>query len=683
MTPTDTKHRPFVPENVHMKEFTLRAMVIGLVMCVVLGAANAYLGLKAGQTIAATYPAAVIGMAVLRVFKGSILEENIARTAGSIGESVAAGAVFTIPAFVLSRAWPTFEGPGAYWKSTILMLMGSLLGVLFVSLVRRVLVEDRDLPFPESVAASQIHKAGRAGAQAAKYLFYNIGLGSVIYLLSSAQNAFSLFASDQSWVLGIGRNGPKALGLGTAPGAAQIPVGGITTLDGPTISPAYVGVGYVIGYRLAALNFSGSVLAWGLLVPLFMYFQGHQIASFLPAGLSEGAANDAWLKQSAAVWRYVVRPIAVGGMLVGSVYTLWRMRKNLLAGLGRAFSEMRVKHSLEGVSRTEQYMSSRVVLSLIGVIFAAMIVLYSYLSGGILAGSVAAVVMLGVGFCFATVSGYLVGVIGSSNNPISGLTLSTLIIAALLLVSLGVSGTSGVIAVLGVAAVVCVSSAVAGELLQDFKVGYILGGTPRLIQAAELIAVVCASAVMYFPLLVLHLGNIKAGGIGFGDPKLSAPQAGLMAYLAQGIVGGQMTWPLILVGMAMGVALILVQVKSPMLVAIGMYLPFGTVAAIFVGGCIRALTDWFVEKRGLNEAQRARVENVGVLAASGLIAGEALMGLLTSSLILANVNLPVVFKDPSYLLGLAVLGLLAFTLIQVPLANAGRPEDPAPPTAFV
>ena len=563
------------------------------------------------------------------------------------------------------------------------MLMGSLLGVLFVSLVRRVLVEDRDLPFPESVAASQIHKAGRAGAQAAKYLFYNIGFGSLVYLLSSAQNAFSLFASDQSWVLGIGRNGPKALGLGTAAGAAQIPVGGITTLDGPTISPAYVGVGYVIGYRLAALNFSGSVLAWGLLVPLFMYFQGHQIASFVPPGLTPEASNTAWLAQSAAVWRYVVRPIAVGGMLVGSIFTLWKMRKNLLAGLGRAFSEMGSKHSLEGVSRTQQYMSSRVVLSLIGVIFAAMIVLYSYLSGGLVAGVVAAVVMLGVGFCFATVSGYLVGVIGSSNNPISGLTLSTLIIAALLLVSLGVSGTSGVIAVLGVAAVVCVSSAVAGELLQDFKVGYILGGTPRLIQAAELIAVICASLVMYFPLLVLHLGNIKAGGIGFGDPKLSAPQAGLMAYLAQGIVGGQMTWPLILVGMAMGVALILVQVKSPMLVAIGMYLPFGTVAAIFVGGCIRALTDWFVERRGLNEAQRARVENVGVLAASGLIAGEALMGLLTSSLILAGVNLPVVFKNPSYLLGLAVLALLAFSLIQIPLANAGRPEDPAPPTAFV
>ena len=677
MTPTETpKHRPFVPESVTMKELTLRALLIGLVMCVVLGAANAYLGLKAGQTIAATYPAAVIGMAVLRLFKGSILEENIARTAGSIGESVAAGAVFTIPAFVLSKSWATFDGPDAYWKSTILMLMGSVLGVLFVSLVRRVLVEDPTLPFPESLAASQIHKAGQAGAQAAKFLFYNMAFGAVVQLAG----ALNLFAVDKDFIFGLGRGGASTLRLGASGRASALPVGGVSALAGPTISPAYIGVGYVIGYRLAALNFSGSVLAWGLLIPLLMYFMGPQIRTFLPAG-----ANDVdWLPQTMAVWRFIVRPIAVGGMLVGAAYTLFKMRKNLWLGLSRAFAEVRGGNPApETVARTERYMSSRVVLSLIGVIFAGMIVLYSYLSGGALAGVVAAVVMIGVGFCFATVSGFLVGVIGSSNNPISGLTLSTLIIAALLLVSLGVHGVGGVIAVLGVAAVVCVSSAVAGELLQDFKVGYILGGTPRSIQIVELIAVVCASLVMYFPLLVLHIGNIKGGGIGFGDPKLSAPQAGLMAYLAQGIVGGEMAWPLILVGIAMGIALILVQVRSPMLVAIGMYLPFGTVATIFVGGLVRAITEWYVERRGLNAAQRARVENVGVLAASGLIAGEALMGLVTASLQGFDHPLPALFREPIYLIGVAVLGLIAFTLIQVPLANAGRPEDPAPPAAFV
>ncbi|HXA51870.1 MAG TPA: OPT/YSL family transporter, partial [Candidatus Acidoferrum sp.] len=204
------RYQPFVPETMKMPEFTARALILGLIMCVVLGAANAYLGLRAGQTIAATYPAAVIGMAVLRIFKGSILEENIARTAGSIGESVAAGAIFTVPAFYLVKAWPQFDGPGVYWKSTALMLVGSVLGVLFVSLIRRVMVEDPELPFPESVAASEIHKAGQKGAQAAKYLFYNIGFGALVYLFG----AFNLFAPDRDFFFHVGQLGKSTLRLG-------------------------------------------------------------------------------------------------------------------------------------------------------------------------------------------------------------------------------------------------------------------------------------------------------------------------------------------------------------------------------------------------------------------------------------------------------------------------------------
>src|ERR1700737_3407144 len=271
-------------------------------------------------------------------------------------------------------------------------------------------------------------------------------------------------------------------------------------------------------------------------------------------------------------------------------------------------------------------MSSKVVFGLIAVMFALMLVLYFYLSGQVAVEIVAGIVMLIVGFFFATVSGSLVGMIGSSNNPISGLTLSTLIIAALLMVSLGVSGIKGVATVLAVAAVVCVSAAVAGELLQDFKVGYILGGTPRYIQIVELIAVVVASLVMYFPLMILYQGNINMGGTGFGDKALSAPQAGLMASLAQGIVGGEMAWPLVIAGILMGIAMIMFKVKSPMLVAIGMYLPFGTTSAIFVGGVIRWITDSIRKRAQCNAAQSARVENVGILVASGLIAGEALAG---------------------------------------------------------
>jgi putative OPT family oligopeptide transporter len=686
------KHRPFVPENVKMREFTLRAVLLGLVMTVILGAANAYLGLRAGQTIAATYPAAVIGMAVLRLGKGSILEENIARTAGSIGESVAAGAVFTLPAFFLAHSWmPPKIDPKlglianlwaiakdpTYLKSTSLLIVGSILGVLFVSLVRRVMVEDRTLPFPESVAASQIHKAGQAGARGAKYIFYNIVFGAAVYVLGT----FKLFAADHDFFFAVGQLGKSNLRLGGANSNQVLGAGGISTCAAPSVSPALIGVGYVIGPELAALNFSGSVIAWGLLIPVLIFFLGPQLQNYVPAGANPG---ESWLGLANAVWLYIVRPVAVGGMMVGAAYTLFGMRKNLLGGLSRAVLELRRgAPPLDSLSRTERYMSSKTVFALITLMFGLMIVLYIRLSGLVGGGIAAAIVMLIVGFFFATVSGYLVGVIGSSNNPISGLTLSTLVIAALLMVSMGVSGVSGVVAVLGVAAVVCVSSAVAGELLQDFKVGYILGGTPRSIQIVELIAVVCACLVTYFPLVILNQANINQGGIGFGDRLLPAPQAGLMAGLAQGIVGGEMAWPLVIAGALMGVAMIMFKVKSPMLVAIGMYLPFATTSAIFVGGMIRWLVDRRAVSNGLNTAQTARVQNTGILIASGLIAGEALAGLVTATFNFQGLPLPVIFKNPSYVAGVVVIALIAWILIRIPLANAGDPNEPAPPVAMM
>jgi putative OPT family oligopeptide transporter len=671
----DQPHKPFVPESMEMTEFTYRAVLLGLVMTVILGAANAYLGLRAGVTIAATYPAAVISMAVLRLLKGSVLEENLARTAGSIGESVAAGAVFTIPAFVIAGAWPSFSPGDAYWKSTSLMVLGSFLGVLFISLVRRVMVEDKELPYPESVAASEIHKAGQRGAKAAKYLFYNMALGAGIYLLG----AFRLFALDRDFFVRMGELGRSAVRFGGPDATQSVGTGGVTVFAAPSVSPAYIGVGYIIGPRLAALNFSGGVLAWGVLVPLFMFFLGPHLQTYLPAD----AGTESWQALATSVWRFIVRPIAVGGMLVGAAYTLFRMRKNLTGGLKRALDEIKGAAAPSKVGRLDRYMSSKVVFSLIAVVWLLMTALYIYLSGSVVGGIVAAVVMLFVGFFFATVSGYLVGIIGSSNNPISGLTLSTLIIAAVLMVSLGVSGASGVLAVLGVAAVVCVSSAVAGELLQDFKVGYMLGGTPRTIQIVELIAVTVASLIMYFPLLVLHQGNINGGGIGFGDPRLPAPQAGLMAALAQGIVGGDMAWPLVAVGVVMGFVLIMVQVRSPMLFAVGMYLPFATTSAIFVGGLLRWVTDTLSERSGHNAAQKSRVESIGVLTASGLIAGEALVGLVIATFAYFEKPIPAIFASPSYVLGLVVLAVIAYALIGVPLDKAGSPDEPAMPQAIM
>jgi len=669
------KHVPYVPETMEMKEFTFRALLIGLVMTAILGSANAYLGLKAGMTIAATYPAAVIGMALLRLMKGSLLEENIARTVGSIGESVAAGAVFTIPAFVLAGVWPVFDTAHAYWQSVALMAVGGTLGILFVTLLRRVMVEDPELPYPESVAASEIHKAGQQGSKAAKILFANMGFGAVMYFLSQ----INLFWYTRSVLVGIPsmRNGLRLGRSGPA-----VAAGGMSTFTTPAISPAYLGVGYIIGPRLAALNFAGGVVAWGLLVPLLIYFLGPTLPA-MPAGAS---AMDYWGGIAGGVWYSIVRPIAVGGMLVGAGFTLFRMRKQLGAGMARAVSDLKKSAAAhQATSRTDRDLSAKIVFAGVALVFLAMIALYYYFSGTLPGAIVAAVVMLVLGFFFAAVSGNLVGMIGSSNNPVSGLTLCTLVVAALLMVAMGVKGPSGVAAVLGVAAVVCVSSAVAGEMLQDLKVGHILGGTPAKMQIGDLFGIAASSLVLFFPLMMLHKAYT------FGSPSLSAPQAGLMAMLAQGIVGGNMAWPLVIVGIFMGFALIMVQVKSPMLFAVGMYLPLETTFAIFVGGVIRWLTDQLRDRRGYNDAQKARVDNAGVLTASGLIAGEALCGIAIAAIIARKLA-----KDPHaeaklfqlasgdlWITGLIGLALLIGVMIFLPLANAGSPDEPAPPTAIM
>jgi putative OPT family oligopeptide transporter len=670
------EYRPYVPADMKMMEFSLKAIILGILMTVVLGAANAYLGLKAGMTIAATYPAAVIGMSILRLMKGSLLEENMARTIGSIGESVAAGAVFTIPAFVLANLWPGM-GMDQYWKSVALMVIGGLLGILFVTLLRRVMVEDPELPFPESVAASEIHKAGQQGSKAAKILFANMGFGAVI----NALGALNIFEPFKTFTINIGALGRSLLlRTSTNPKVAMITTGGMSTFKSPAISPAYLGVGYIIGPRLGALNFAGGVLAWGLLVPLLTYVLGPQIQASLPP-----EATVQWGTLAGAVYFSIVRPIAVGGMLVGAGFTLFRMRKQLGIGMARAVSDLRKSaEAREAASRPERDLNMKVVFVGIAIVFIAMIALYYFFIAGagnltssqVITGAIgAAVVMVILGFFFAAVSGNLVGMIGSSNNPVSGLTLCTLVVAALLMVGLGVAGVGGVAAVLGVAAVVCVSSAVAGEMLQDLKVGHILGGTPAKMQIGDIFGVIVASLVLFFPLMVLD------NAYHFGSTALPAPQAGLMAMLSQGIVGGNMAWPLVVVGILMGFALIMVQVRSPMLFSVGMYLPVETTFAIFVGGIIRWATDKMRDRRGLNDAQKARVENAGVLTASGLIAGEALCGLVIAAIWRGDT--PQIFPSPHWI-GMIIAAIaLILVMVRVPLANAGRPEEPAPPTAIM
>jgi putative OPT family oligopeptide transporter len=672
------KFVPFVSPETNMAEFTIRGLIIGLVMAVVLGAANAYLGLKAGMTIAATYPAAVIGMALLKLMKGSILEENFVRTVGSIGESVAAGAIFTIPAFYISGLWAQdFSSIPHYLQATAIMFAGGILGIMFVALLRRVMVEDAELPFPESVAASEIHKAGRSGGSGAKFLFITMAVGAFIEILKQ----FKFFAASWEKFVGFAQN-TIFFSRSANPDPSKVAhvgaQGGIV-LSSPGVSPAFLGVGYIIGPKLASLNFSGGLLAWGLFVPIIMYFLGPQL------GIEK--MNESQLIDTAGqIWYFIVRPIAIGGMLTGAGYTLFKMRKSLATGLSRAIGDVKKAATSEVVTaRNDKDLPFAYILAGIALASVATFFIYLFFSQNVFAALVATIVMIIAGFFFAAVSGYLVGLIGSSNNPISGLTLSTLVVAALLMVALGMKGEQGVAAVLAVAAVVCVSTAVAGEMLQDLKVGHILGGTPWRMQVGDIFGVALASAVMFIPLFVLNQADLNIGGTGFGGKNLSAPQAGLMAMLAQGIVAGKMAWPLIIVGMVMGFGFILMGVKSPMLVSVGMYLSLETTFAIFIGGLIKGIVEKIAEKRKHNAAQKARSENNGVLLASGLIAGEALTGLVFAGITFFTNKKPFeifsFFTDPSFLVSLLVFVALGYILISIPLKNAGKPDEPAPPSA--
>ena len=749
------KFVPFVASETVLSEFTMRALLIGLVMCVVLGAANAYLGLKAGMTIAATYPAAVIGMALIKLLKGSILEENFSRTVGSIGESVAAGAIFTLPAFVISGIWPEFFTPGHYLTSMLIMMAGGILGVMFVALLRRVMVEDAELPYPEAVAAAEIHKTGRTGGSGIKFLFSAMGMGAVIQSLCQ----FSLFATAWNKFISFSK---ATIGLG-ASGVAS-PKGGIL-LSSPGISPAYMGVGYIIGPKLASLNFSGGMIAWGLLVPTIVYF----LAPSMPEIQSEAD----WVALSINVWKFIVRPIAIGGMLMGACFTLFKMRKSLIAGIKRSVGDVK-KAAAGGVSheRINHDLSfGTIMLGILGSAVATFLITWLLFHTTIMVAAVASNVMIIAGFFFAAVSGYLVGIIGSSNNPISGLTLTALVVTALVMVILGVKGEAGVASVLGVAAIVCVSAAVAGEMLQDLKAGHILGGTPWKMQLGDILGVVLAAAVMFIPMIVLHVGDINdaagkkldemkkaqaavvkiSGGqavalemknpeaavvvvyalngttpetyitensytqlkeedkvkytkseltpdqiktktpdqqkailnldAGFGGKNIPAPQAGLMAMLSRGIVEGKMAWPLIIVGMLMGLGLILMQVKSPMLVSVGMYLPLDTTFAIFLGGLIKGVLDLVFQKRKFNEAQKVRSENVGILLAAGLIAGEALIGLMFATFKFFKIDYELIKNPGNFFISLVILAVIALVLIVVPQRNAGSPDEPPPPSA--
>lgn len=645
----DKEFKPYVPEDTQMKELTVRAVVLGILMAVVLGTANAYVGMKAGLTVSAVFPAAVVAMAALRVFRGSILEENLARTIASVGEALVAGAIFTIPAFVIAGAWTELD----YFKSSLIMLIGGLLGVLFVVILRRSMVAESDLPYPESVAAAEIVKAGQGGASGAKYVFFSMGVAAVWELFKNMRGIQFVQDSAKTF-LQMAESKVEILG-------EKMAFKGGFVLESPAASPTLMGVGFIVGMRVSAVLFAGAVMGWLFLVP---------VGVFLNPNLATLAAGEgSFLAVAEEVWFNQIRPLAVGTMIVAAFYTLYNMRSALFQGISKAIRDIAAsKSGGETVSRLDVDLDFKKVVMAIAVMAIPLFYLYKLFSESIPGALLLTVLMIVLGFFFAAVAAYLVGLVGSSNNPISGLTLSALLIAALLMVFLGITGTAGVAAVLGVAGIVCCAAGIAGDMMQDLKVGHLLGGTPWKMQTGEILGVIAASLLLTFPIQWMHNAYV------IGSAALPAPQAGLMALMAKGIVGGEMAYPLVLAGMAFAVGLILIKAPSPMLIAVGMYLPFNATAAIFVGGLIKWILTTALKRRQASEAEMTKAENVGILVSSGLIAGEALMAVALALVFGALTYYESEFSlrslgaaHPSAWLGLiAFAGVLAL-LVYVPL----------------
>ncbi|MGH7699687.1 MAG: OPT family oligopeptide transporter, partial [Gemmatimonadales bacterium] len=569
-SPKVTQEQPYVPASVTLPEITIRAVVLGIVLSVLLGGANAYLGLFAGITVSASIPAAVISMAILRLFRNAnILENNIVQTAASSGESLAAGVIFTIPAMIILRTWTHFN----YWETTLIAALGGTIGVLFTIPIRRALIVESPLRFPEGVATAEVLKVGDKGGAGVQYIAAGGLIGALFKL---GDTGFRLWGG----VLESARY-----------------VGGTVAYFGTNLSPALVGVGYIVGLNIAVLIFLGGVMNWFVAIPIVGALQG------LPdVDTAVDAANRLWSRQT--------RFIGVGAMVVGGVWTLIRVRASLANGIRSGLEAYRRRRAGTGDAgeRTER----DVPMQWVGIVLAASSVPLFFVFWAIThvlwVAIVMAVIMLVAGFLFAAVAGYMAGLVGSSNNPISGVTIATILTSALLLlVFLGTESVVGPAAAVLIGAVVACAAAISGDTLQDLKAGRLVGATPYKQQIMEGVGVLAAAFFMA-PVLTLLL---KAYGIGVptaAHPNpLAAPQATLMAAVAGGVFRGGLPWAMVVTGMVTAALVIALDVwlekrgsafRTPVLaVAVGIYLPLELSVAIFFGGVVAWATSRFFGRR--------------------------------------------------------------------------------------
>lgn len=635
------------------RQLTFRAVVLAIVLAVVLSAANAYLGLFAGLTIATAIPAAVVSMGVLRLLGGgTILENNIVQTGASAGSSIAAGVIFTIPALVIMGYWPDFK----YWWVLGIAGMGGLLGVLFSVPLRRSMIVEDPLPFPEGKAAAEVLKAGENPGPGLKILAISGAIGALVKLGAAS----GLRVIPDTWA--------QATYLGSSRLVGYL---------GTNLSPALLGVGYIVGLNVGIVVLSGSILSWHIAIPLYQqFFMGSDPA--LAQSLVNAPAADA----AFGIWGAKIRYLGVGAMLIGGVWTLFSLRKSLFSGIKSGFAAAR-KSGGGVVAETERDLPMKWMLVALVLCTLPLLGLYQAIVQQWHVSIPMTIIMIVAGFLFVSVSGYLAGLIGSSNNPVSGITISTILFAsAVLVLLLGKSGLVpvgigaaplGAVAAIMIGAVVCCAAAVGGDNLQDLKTGYLVGATPWKQQLMLAIGAFSCALIMA-PVL-----NLLAAAYGIGSKTLPAPQAMLMASVAKGLFGGQLPWAIIAIGAGVGAAIIAFdewlkktgkRFRVPVLAAaIGIYLPLELMVPIFLGGLIAHLVERFHKIRADDEEGRDRVHRPGVLFAAGLITGEALMGIgIALPIVITNnkdvLALPEGFQLNQWM-GLAILVVVGWLLYRV------------------
>ena len=631
----EKEFKPFIPADKIVPEFTLTSIAIGIILGVIFGAANAYLGLRVGMTISASIPAAVISMGVIRVIlkKDSILENNIVQTIGSAGESLAAGAIFTLPAmFIWMNEWGL--GSPNLFKIALIALCGGVLGVLFMIPLRKALIvkEHGVLPYPEGTACAEVLLAGEEGGSKASTVFAGLGIAAAYKFIA---DGLKIFPSEIEWEI---------------PGYT----GGAFGID---VLPALLGVGYICGPRISGYMFAGAIVGWIGIIPLITLIGGNNVLYPATVPISE---LGYW-----GIWDKYIRYIGAGAVACGGIISLIKSLPLIVSTFKKAMKDYSNRESGNSSVRTDQDLSMKVVA-----IGSLAVVIAIWLIPSIPVNLVGALLIAVFGFFFATVSSRLVGIVGSSNNPVSGMAIATLLISTLILKATGLVGQNGMMGAIAIGSIICIIAAIAGDTSQDLKTGYIVGATPRNQQIGELIGVAVSAITIGG---VLYLLNAAWG---FGSQELPAPQATLMRLVVEGVMDGNLPWNLVFAGAGIGIAVEFLGI--PILpFAVGLYLPIHLSSAIMVGGLFR----WFVDSRK-NVSEEVRKDQVerGILYTSGLIAGEGLVGVLLAvfaiipmgASTLGNViNLSEVFTLGT-VGSLIFFGILIFTLFKFTILDKKR-----------